>query len=157
MHLVLNTVSRRRLCSTIVLLFVVTIAEPAETPLKMIRAAASFADPIDGRPTHNRIRRSARYDPRSRDFTERCTRLAEFSAEKACDVFNACCSQDNLVNKTIGDRCQVADPTNGCTLDLQRGTYTIQWSQCKAYDCIDNIATSATTTTVLLFLSVTQC
>jgi hypothetical protein len=45
-------------------------------------------------------------------------RLAQFSGEKACDVFNICCSQDNVLNKLNGDKCQISDPTNGCSLDM---------------------------------------
>lgn len=68
------------------------------------------------------FQRSGGYDPHSRDFTERCMRLAQFAGEKACDAFNACCSEDVVLNRLNGDRCQDPDPTNGCTLNLQVST-----------------------------------
>ncbi|KAI6190692.1 hypothetical protein M3Y97_00146200 [Aphelenchoides bicaudatus] len=84
------------------------------------------------------------YNPNARDFTERCMRLAQYSGEKACETFNICCSEDNVLNKLNGDKCQISDPTNGCNLDM--AGIKIQWSQCRAFNCSDEITTTSTTT-----------
>ncbi|KAI1705482.1 hypothetical protein DdX_13620 [Ditylenchus destructor] len=84
------------------------------------------------------------YDPASRDFTARCLRLAQYSGPKACEIFNACCSEENVLNKLNGDRCQRGDPANGCTPNFQGDG--VQWSQCKAYNCTQEITTTTTTT-----------
>jgi len=84
------------------------------------------------------------YDPSSRDFTSRCLRMAQYSGPKACEVFLNCCSEDLVLNKLNGDRCQKSDSTNGCTPNFQGDG--IQWSQCKAYNCSAEITTTSTTT-----------
>jgi hypothetical protein len=56
-----------------------------------------------------------RWDPTHRDFSPRCLRLAEFAGPRGCDVFLVCCSEDQVLNKLNGDKCQVADIHNGCT------------------------------------------
>uniref|UniRef100_A0A1I7RT46 DB domain-containing protein n=1 Tax=Bursaphelenchus xylophilus TaxID=6326 RepID=A0A1I7RT46_BURXY len=84
------------------------------------------------------------YSSTARDFTGRCMKLAQYSGEKACDVFELCCSTDNVLSKLNGDKCQFADPTNGCSLDISGNK--IQWSQCRAYNCTEEITTTTTTT-----------
>ncbi|KAI6222858.1 hypothetical protein M3Y99_01490300 [Aphelenchoides fujianensis] len=84
------------------------------------------------------------YNPSARDFTERCMRMAQYSGPRSCDVFNLCCSEDNVLNKLNGDKCQVADPTNGCNLDTSGNQ--VQWSQCRGFNCTDEVTTTTTTT-----------
>ncbi|KAI6212976.1 hypothetical protein M3Y94_00094100 [Aphelenchoides besseyi] len=84
------------------------------------------------------------YNPSARDFTARCMRMAQFSGSHSCDAFNLCCSEDNVLNKLNGDKCQIADPTNGC--NLNRAGNEVQWSQCRAFNCTDEITTTTTTT-----------
>ncbi|VDN21233.1 unnamed protein product [Gongylonema pulchrum] len=55
------------------------------------------------------------YDPTTRDYAETCNEMAEFAGENFCRVFNICC-RDRANNRLNGDRCQLADPTNGCQL-----------------------------------------
>uniref|UniRef100_A0A915ETC4 Uncharacterized protein n=1 Tax=Ditylenchus dipsaci TaxID=166011 RepID=A0A915ETC4_9BILA len=84
------------------------------------------------------------YDPQARDFTTRCLKLAQYSGPKACEVFMVCCSEDNVLNKLNGDRCQRPDSTNGCTPNFQGDG--VQWSQCRAFNCTEEITTTTTTT-----------
>ncbi|CAD5223934.1 unnamed protein product [Bursaphelenchus okinawaensis] len=80
----------------------------------------------------------------ARNFTRRCWELSKYSGEKSCDVFNICCSTDNVLNRLNGDKCQTADPTNGCSVNA--GGNEIQWAQCVAYNCTEEITTTTTTT-----------
>lgn len=115
MNVVLHAVSRQRLCFAIFLFSFLALTALAQDD------GEYNDDFVEQQQVAQRrqFQRSGGYDPHSRDFTERCMRLAQFSAEKACDVFNVCCSEDMVLNKLNGDRCQDPDPTNGCTLNLQ--------------------------------------
>lgn len=54
------------------------------------------------------------YDPYSRDFSDRCYRLAKAAGTNGCNIFFLCCSEDMVINKFNADRCQNADKDNGC-------------------------------------------
>jgi hypothetical protein len=84
------------------------------------------------------------YNPTSRDFTARCNDIAEYAGPNACKAFMKCCSEDFSLNKLNGDRCQVPDSNNACTLKVDSSG--IQYSQCKAHNCTAEITTTTTTT-----------
>lgn len=41
------------------------------------------------------------YNPTARDFTQRCMRMAQFAGDRACDAFNVCCSEDNVLRSVV--------------------------------------------------------
>jgi hypothetical protein len=84
------------------------------------------------------------YDPTSRDFTAKCNEIAEYSGPNACKAFMKCCSEDFALNRLNGDRCQVPDTHNACTLKLDSSG--IQYSVCKAHNCTAEVTTTTTTT-----------
>jgi hypothetical protein len=84
------------------------------------------------------------YDPTSRDFTAKCNEIAEYAGPNACKAFMRCCSEDFTLNRLNGDRCQVADTHNACTLKLDSSG--IQYSVCKAHNCTAEVTTTTTTT-----------
>uniref|UniRef100_A0AC34QU98 Uncharacterized protein n=1 Tax=Panagrolaimus sp. JU765 TaxID=591449 RepID=A0AC34QU98_9BILA len=77
-------------------------------------------------------------------LNDRCNNMAQFAGPKACDTFNLCCSEDFVLNKLNGDRCQVSDPKNHCSLGSD-GT-GISYSHCKAFNCTAEVTTTTTTT-----------
>uniref|UniRef100_A0A914Y0M1 Chitin-binding type-2 domain-containing protein n=1 Tax=Panagrolaimus superbus TaxID=310955 RepID=A0A914Y0M1_9BILA len=65
------------------------------------------------------------YNPTSRDFTARCNDIAEYAGPNACKAFMKCCSEDFSLNRLNGDRCQVADSNNACTLKADVSVYSL--------------------------------
>uniref|UniRef100_A0A914ZIU8 Uncharacterized protein n=1 Tax=Parascaris univalens TaxID=6257 RepID=A0A914ZIU8_PARUN len=87
--------------------------------------------------------RTQYYDPTARDYTELCTEFAEIAQDKYCQLFDMCCER-NANNKLNGDKCQVADSSNGCLLTPEGG---VEILRCKAYNCTPEVTTTTTTTT----------
>ncbi|CAJ0581906.1 unnamed protein product, partial [Mesorhabditis spiculigera] len=80
------------------------------------------------------------WDPTTRDWSEKCHRLARYSKEQYCMVFEECCQND----RDNGDKCQLLD--RNCVYDSDKNE--VVEKRCFLSNCTAMITTTMPPTTV---------